>query len=112
MQPKTYRLRQNGTQIVQIGKLLNDNRLLSSQRSIMVEFDRFNELEAQCRLNTRRCYAQTLHKLALTVKKPFQEMTKTDIQNYISKLRVVHKESVVELHKAHLRRFMHACMGA
>ena len=45
--------------IARIERLLNSDRIIKEQREALVNFDRFNELEVQCSLGTRKSYLQT-----------------------------------------------------
>jgi len=74
----------NARFINQLERYLNDEKMLDEQRKLMVAFDRFNELEAGCRLSTRLGYMMTIRELALLVHKPFEEMTREDLQCYIT----------------------------
>ncbi len=46
--------------ITQIERVLNSEKLLRSQRETLNAFDRYNELEANCGLGTRKGYLDTL----------------------------------------------------
>lgn len=55
--------------IGKIERFLADDKLMEEQRQTLQAFDRFNELEAQCRLSTRHSYLQTLRELGVCVQK-------------------------------------------
>jgi len=71
----------------------------------LIRFDRFNELEAGCALSTRLNYLFALHDLGVGVGKPFQEMTKDDLQAYFHEESKHHKEGTVKTRKARTKRF-------
>jgi glycyl-tRNA synthetase alpha subunit len=91
--------------ISQIERFLADSELTAEQRKTLQAFDRFNELEAQCRLSTRHSYLQTLRELGACVQKSYEEMKKEDLQTYIADQKQYHRPSVVTLQQAHLKRF-------
>ncbi len=91
--------------IQQIDRLLNDKNLLERQRQTLDAFDRFNELERQCRLNTRHNYIITLHKLGVSSPKPYEDMRHEDLQLYISDQRRQHRQGYIELQMGNIKRF-------
>ncbi|MFX0202719.1 MAG: hypothetical protein ACFFCW_41980, partial [Candidatus Hodarchaeota archaeon] len=91
--------------IGQIERFLADNKLVEEQRQTLRAFDRFNELEAQCRLSTRHSYLRTLHGLGVCVQKPYEKMKKEELQMFVAIQKKYHRPSVVMLQQAHLKRF-------
>jgi len=102
--------------ISEIERVLNSSKLTKNQRETLNAFDRYNELEAKCSLGTRRSYLQSLYELGVKVCKPFEKMTKEDLQNYIhaesnphknSKGEPCdgHKEGTIALYEQHIKRF-------
>lgn len=85
--------------------MISNKQLSSQQRKTMADFDRFNELEAQCRIRTRLTYVRTLHELASAVKIPFEKMTREDVQEYIMLQKQHLSPSTVVLRQRHLKRF-------
>jgi hypothetical protein len=78
-----------------IEKILNSEELTAKQREVLVQFDRFNELEAGCALNTRLSYLNALRNLGVGVGKPFEEMTKEDLQTHFHEESKHHKEGTI-----------------
>lgn len=50
--------------ITNIERVLNSKELTEQQRKALLAFDRFNELESGCSLNTRSIYLRNLFDLA------------------------------------------------
>ena len=91
--------------IARIERLLNSDRIIKEQREALVNFDRFNELEVQCSLGTRKSYLQTLHDLAINIPQPFETMTKEDLQDYIANKKLHDTDGTVMLRQVHIKRF-------
>lgn len=91
--------------ITVIERVLNSEKLTAEQRETLARFDRFNELEAQCSLSTRRSYLESLYYLGMNVCKPYEKMTKEDLQNYVATESEHHKEGTITLLRAHMKRF-------
>ena len=91
--------------ITAIERALNNKRLLKPQRETLIVFDRFNELESQCSIGTRRGYMETLYQLALNIHKPFESRTKEDLQEYISTASKHYTEATMMTRKVHIKRF-------
>jgi len=68
--------------LVNIDRVLNNKQLLKKQRDALSSFDRYNELEGKCGLYTRVSYLMTLNNLGVNVRKPYEKMTKEDLQKY------------------------------
>jgi len=79
--------------------------LPKNQRETLVAFDRFNELEANCSLSTRRSHLETLYDLGLNVPKPFEHMSKEDLQKYVANESKHHTETTMEVRKQRMKRF-------
>jgi len=88
-----------------IDRALNSEKLTIEQRKVLIRFDRFNELEAGCALSTRLNYLVALHDIGVGVGKPFQEMTKEDLQTYFHEESKHHKEGTIKTRKARTKRF-------
>lgn len=78
--------------IAAIQRLLNSKQLTEEHREPLVNFDRFNELEAQTSLGTRKSYLQTLNDLAVNIRKTFEKMTEEGLQNCIANEKGHHTE--------------------
>lgn len=91
-----------------IERALNDKQLSEIQRQTLVDFDRFNELESQCRLSTRLNYIRTVVKLGKYLRelnKNYEQATREDLQTFISLMKQHHKDGMVQLIQTHLKRF-------
>ncbi len=71
----------------------------------LVAFGKFNELEANCSLSARRSYLETLCDLGLNVPKPFEQMGKEDLQEYVANESKHHTETTIEVRKQRMKRF-------
>lgn len=91
--------------INRIDKILNDQRLSDEQTQTMSMYDRFNELEAQNCLRTRLSHLTTLSKLGQHLKKPFEQMTREDLQNFFGDQKQVILEGTLNLMKTQMKRF-------
>ena len=91
--------------INRIEKILNDPRLSDEQRQTISMYDRFNELETQNRLRTRLSHLTTLSKLGQHLKKPFEQMSREDLQNFVRDQKQVSSEATVNLRKMQIKRF-------
>jgi integrase/recombinase XerD len=105
---------ENKTQcrVTQITRYLTEGT--KEQNETLAAFDKFNELEAGCSLATRMHYLTSLTDLGKNIQKPFEQMTKENLQEYIGALsqRTFGKDGqkrisqgTIFLHKAHLKRF-------
>ena len=91
-----------------IERQLNDEELSEIQRKTLVDFDRFNELESQCRLSTRLNYVRTVVKLGKYLQelgKNYEEATRDDLQTFISVSKQHYKNGMIQLFQTHLKRF-------
>lgn len=93
------------TAIKKVEKILSSETLKPEQIETLTKFDRFNDLERGTSISTRLSYLTTLFKLGKSSKKPFEEMKKQDLKEFLSIVKSVEKESSFELCKAHLKRF-------
>ena len=91
--------------LVNIDRVLNNKQLLKKQRDALSSFDRYNELEGKCGLYTRVSYLMTLNNLGVNVRKPYEKMTKEDIQKYFVTISKERTEGTINLQKAHVKRF-------
>jgi len=86
-----------------IENILDYEELLENQREDLKRFNRY--LEANSKLtNTRRNYLTPLKFLAIFIKKPFKEATRSDIEDYIVSLKG-HKKSTISLQQATIKQF-------
>lgn len=88
-----------------IEKVLNDEELMETQRQTLVAFDRFNELESQCRLSTRLNYVKTVAKLGKYLKKRYEDATREDLQTFIALMKQLYRDGMIQLIQTHLKRF-------
>lgn len=88
-----------------IERVLTSEKLTKRQIQTLGAFDRFNELEVQTELSTRKSYLENLNHLGVNVGKPFEKMTKEDLQNFIAEESKHHKEGTVTLYKQQIKRF-------
>ena len=88
-----------------IERVLNSEKLTKPQRETLSAFDRFNELEVQVALSTRKSYLENLCHLGVNIGKPFEKMTKEDLQNFIAKEAKHHEEGTIALYKQQIKRF-------
>lgn len=88
-----------------IERILNSEKLMKPQRETLSAFDRFNELEVQTALSTRKRYLENLCHLGVNVGKPFDKMTKEDLQNFIAEESKHHEEGTIALYKQQIKRF-------
>jgi hypothetical protein len=71
-------------EIIDVERVLRSRELSEEQRATLVSFDKFNELEVGCKFNTRIAYLTTLYHLGKKVQKPYEMMSKKDLQNFFS----------------------------
>jgi site-specific recombinase XerD len=95
------------TTIKKIERVLTDKmeKVTTEQRKALALFDRFNDLERGTSLSTRLSYLTILYKLGQSNKKPFEQMEKRDLEEFLSVVKGVEKKSSFELRKAHIKRF-------
>lgn len=93
------------TAIKRIETILTNKALTPKQREALAEFDRFNDLESGTSFSTRVGYLTTLYKLGESNTKPFEEIDKQDLKEFLSVMKAIEKKSSYELRKAHLKRF-------
>lgn len=79
--------------------------LTEEQRETLTKFDRFNELEEHSSYGTRKGYMSTLYGLGKVVKKPYETMSREDLQTYISELSKDHAEGTIATRLANIKRF-------
>ena len=91
--------------MTRIEKVLSDSEMLESQRKTLEAFDRFNELECQCRLSTRLGYILAVLGLELSIRKLFKEIKKGRLA-YVSQLKQNHTISCVKTFQTLLKRFL------
>jgi integrase/ribosomal protein L40E len=91
--------------INKIEHVLNSEKLTDEQKATLTLFDKFNDLERNASLSTRLGYLVTAYKLGMANKKPFEQMEKQDLENFLSIDKAVEKPSTFELRKEHLKRF-------
>jgi hypothetical protein len=93
------------SEITDIERVLRSEKLSKEQLTALSSFDQFNELEVGCKLSTRSAYLTTLHHLGVSVRKPYEMMSKEDLQNFMVEEGKHHIEGVLSLYKTQLKRF-------
>jgi hypothetical protein len=82
--------------VTNIERVLNSEDLSAEQKDVLIQFDRFNELESHATLHTRVSYLDMLRALGKVVKKPFEQMTKEDIQSFVNHEAKTHIDTIMK----------------
>ncbi len=87
----------------QISRMLESHDILPAQREVMKRFDREAEKNNGLAPATRKGQIFTIFNLAKTIKKPFRDMTRQDIETFIYGLKLA--SGSVDLYKSHVKKF-------
>lgn len=93
----------NNNRLSQIKTILGNEELLPKQIAVMKKFDFESEKNLGFSIATRYNQVCVLQALARKVKKPFERMTKKDIENYIYGLEL--SPASTDLHKLQIKKF-------
>ncbi len=87
----------------QIARMLESDEVLPVQAEILRRFDQESEKNCGLTLATRKSQLFTVFHLAKTIKKPFRDMVRQDIENFIYNLEL--SPGSVDLYKSHVKKF-------
>lgn len=92
----------NRNRLSQLKKILLGRELLPRQTELIKRFDFESEKNLGLSIATRYAQVCVLHALACKIRKPFERMTKKDIENYIYGLELA--PSSTNLHKMQIKK--------
>lgn len=93
----------NANRLSQIKSVLGNGELLPKQTAMMKRFDLESEKNLGLSIATRYNQVCVLKALARKIRKPFERMTKKDVENYIFGLELSHGGT--DLHKMQVKKF-------
>lgn len=87
----------------QIGYMLADSELLPEQRTVLKKFDKESEVNDGLGAITRYNQIRMIVPLAKMVRKPFEKMTREDIESFLYGLQLA--PSSINLYKTYIKKF-------